>query len=98
MTPLFPILCHSSSCHFFDGLPLLSTTRQRQAVTKANDLKANGINIEILNMNKAGQTFDFSRFYAEIASAIVRCPSEGSAACAFSSLQITANVNLIAWR
>jgi hypothetical protein len=36
-------------------------------------------------MNKAGQTFDFSRFYAEIASAIVRCPFRRSAARAFLS-------------
>lgn len=95
---MFPILTVSFLL-VFNGLPLLPPTHQRQAVTKANDLKANGINIEILNMNKAGQTFDFSRFYAEIASAIVRCPlpSGWSAACAFSPLQIAANVDLIAW-
>lgn len=51
---------------------LLCTSLQRQAVIKAKDLRTNGIEIEVLLMEKEGQAFDYSRFYGDIASELVR--------------------------
>lgn len=39
---------------------------QRQARTKASDLNETGVDLELIHMQKPGESFDVSRFYKVI--------------------------------
>ena len=49
----------SSSC----SLPYSLFVVQRQAIVKSDDLHQNGIEIELMHINKPGQMFDVDLFF-----------------------------------